>query len=90
LNERNLSGKLDRLELRLNGRKLEFAFHRIDNPSAEVHRKPDRLLIVVEVRKRDRNVPVPEPDFAAVLDFGQRSAGRLCVGGDSDRGRQDQ
>src|SRR6202042_2275740 len=58
LNERNLRAELDRLEPGLNRRKLQLFLDRIDDPAAEVHREADRLLIVVEIGKRHRNIAV--------------------------------
>ena len=51
---------------------LELLLHGVDDFVTDVHRKPDRLLVVVQIGKWNRRVAIAKGDRAGFLDFPQR------------------
>src|ERR1700674_2140877 len=51
---------------------LELFLHGVDDFVTDVHGKPDRLLVVVEIGKWNRRVAIAKGDRASFLDFSQR------------------
>src|SRR5207302_6381026 len=59
-----------------------------DDLHAKIHRVADGLLLVVEIRERDRRLAVPDRDRADVLDFFQRAGQLLRCHSAGDAGHQ--
>ena len=66
--QRNPGRRGHRIELDLELAELEFVLHGIDDLVANVHRKADRLLTIVEIGERDRGVAEAERDRTGLLD----------------------
>ena len=81
--QRDAGRRGHRIELDLELVELELLLHGVDDLVADVHREPDRLLVVVEIGERDRGVAEAERDRAGVLDLLQR-AGQLLGAGLAD------
>jgi hypothetical protein len=67
--ERNARGGGDRPQLDLQLRHFLGGLDRVDDPHAEIHRVADRLLLVVEVRKRHRDVAMTDGEGARGSDL---------------------
>src|SRR5882724_10116803 len=51
---------------------LELFLHGVDDFVTDVHGKPDRLLVVVEIGKWNRRIAIAKADRAGFLDLSQR------------------
>ncbi|GAA0006169.1 hypothetical protein BRDID11002_61730 [Bradyrhizobium diazoefficiens] len=76
-----------RIELDLELVELEFLLHGVDDLVADVHREPDRLLVVVQIGERDGGVAEAQRDGTGVLDVLQRAGQLLGPGLADDEGR---
>ena len=81
---RNAVARRDRLQVDLEIGHLELGLHRVDDLHAEVHRVADRLLLVVEVGKRDRRFAVAERNRSRFLDLLERPGQLLRLDGKRD------
>ncbi len=70
--QRNAGRRRHRIELDLELVELELLLHGIDDLVADVHRVADRLLVVVEIGERNRQIAIAERDRAGFLDILQR------------------
>jgi len=75
-----------RLQVDFEIRHLELGLDRIDDLHAKVHRVADRLLLVVEVRERDRRLAMADRYRAGLLDLLQRAGEVLRLHRESDGG----
>ncbi len=69
-----------RIELDLELVELELFLDGVDDAVTDVNRKADRLLVVVQIGKRNRRVAEADGDRAGLLDFFQRAFELFGVG----------
>ncbi len=79
--QRNARRRGDRIELHFELVELQLLLHRIDDAITDVHGEADRLLVVVEIGKRNRRIAIADGDGAGFLDVLQRSGELLRHGG---------
>src|SRR5215212_9852457 len=77
--QRNPGRRGDGIELDLELVELELLLYRVDDLVTDVHRKTDRLLVIVEIGKRYRGVAMTEGDRAVFLDVLQRARELLGI-----------
>src|SRR5882757_7867929 len=66
--QRDAGRRRHRIELDLELVELELFLHGLDDLVADVHREADRLLVFVQIGKRDRGVAETERDRPGLLD----------------------
>jgi hypothetical protein len=78
--QRDTGRRRHRIELDRELVELELRLHSADDRQADIDRKADRFLVVVQIGERDRRVAVADGDGAGFLDFLQRPRQLFGVG----------